>query len=89
MDFWRVEEYVPGSLLRLRAEMKMPGRAWLEFTVTDEGEERVLHQRAVFMPHGLAGHAYWWSVAPFHAFVFPPMVRHIAEYAGEKQAAAV
>lgn len=86
VDFWRVEEYIPGSVLRLRAEMKMPGRAWLEFTVTDEGEERVLHQRAVFMPHGLAGHAYWWSVAPFHAFVFPPMVRHIAEYAGDRAA---
>jgi len=81
VDFWRVEERVPGRLLRLRAEMRMPGRAWLEFTVEDRGARSVLHQRAVFWPHGLAGHAYWWSVAPFHALVFPPMARHIVEYA--------
>ena len=81
-DFWRVEERLPPRLLRLRAEMKMPGRAWLEFTVTpraDGGSH--LTQRAVYWPKGLAGHAYWWSVAPFHAFVFPPMVRHIVERA--------
>lgn len=89
VDFWRVEEYVPGSVLRLRAEMKMPGRAWLEFTVVDEGDHRVLRQRAIFMPHGLAGHAYWWSVAPFHAFVFPPMIRHIVEHAETHRQSAV
>jgi hypothetical protein len=81
VDFWRVEEYVPGKVVRLRAEMKMPGRAWLEFTVDDLGDRRVLRQRAVFIPTGLAGHAYWWSVAPFHAVVFPPMIRHIVDYA--------
>lgn len=82
VDFWRVEERLPPRLLRLRAEMKMPGRAWLEFTVTPrEGGGSHLTQRAVYWPKGLAGHAYWWSVAPFHAFVFPPMVRHIVERA--------
>lgn len=81
VDFWRVEEYLPGQMLRLRAEMKMPGRAWLEFTVDDVGDARVLRQRAVFWPHGLSGHVYWWSVAPFHALVFPPMARHIVEFA--------
>jgi hypothetical protein len=81
VDFWRVEEYVPGRILRLRAEMKMPGRAWLEFTVIEDGDTRRLRQRAIYWPQGLAGHAYWWSVAPFHAFVFPPMARHIVEYA--------
>lgn len=81
LDFWRVEEVVPDSLIRLRAEMKMPGRAWLEFSVKDDGASRVLRQRAVYWPQGLAGHAYWWSVAPFHAFVFPPMARHIIEHA--------
>lgn len=82
VDFWRVEERVPGHLLRLRAEMRMPGKAWLEFTVepTAEGGS-LLRQRAVYWPKGLAGHAYWWSVAPFHAFVFPPMARHIVERA--------
>jgi len=82
VDFWRVEERTPPRLLRLRAEMRMPGRAWLEFTVEEcaDGGSR-LRQRAVYWPKGLAGHAYWWSVAPFHAFVFPPMARHIVESA--------
>jgi uncharacterized protein YbjT (DUF2867 family) len=82
VDFWRVEERLPPSLLRLRAEMKMPGRAWLEFTVEalPNGQSH-LRQRAVYWPKGLGGHLYWWSVAPFHAFVFPPMARHIVEQA--------
>lgn len=82
VDFWRVEERIPPLLLRLRAEMKMPGRAWLEFTVVDRPEGGVmLRQRAVYWPKALSGHLYWWSVAPFHAFVFPPMARHIVERA--------
>ncbi len=82
VDFWRVEERLPPRLLRLRAEMKMPGRAWLEFAVQPrEGGGSRLLQRAVYWPRGIAGHAYWWSVAPFHAFVFPPMARHIVERA--------
>lgn len=86
VDFWRVEERLPPRLLRLRAEMKMPGRAWLEFTVQPrEGGGSRLIQRAVYWPRGLAGHAYWWSVAPFHAFVFPPMARHIVEQAEANQ----
>ena len=87
VDFWRVEERVVPNLLRLRAEMKMPGRAWLEFTVkpNEEGGSTLI-QRAVYWPKGLAGHAYWWSVAPFHAFVFPPMARHIVERAESRPA---
>ncbi|TCB95712.1 SDR family oxidoreductase [Micromonospora zingiberis] len=79
LDFWRVEEIVPGELLRLRAEMRLPGRAWLELRVQrgDDGAVRY-RQRAVFLPHGLAGHAYWAAVAPFHALVFGGMVRNIA-----------
>lgn len=82
VDFWRVEERVPNELLRLRAEMKMPGRAWLEFTVIGlpSGGSR-LRQRAIYWPRSITGHAYWWSVAPFHALVFPPMARHIVEFA--------
>ena len=82
LDFWRVEEREYPSLLRLRAEMRLPGRAWLEFRVsgTDDGGS-VLRQRAIFLPRGLAGHVYWWSVAPFHALIFPPMARGIVEYA--------
>ncbi len=81
VDFWRVEDREPPRLLRLRAEMKMPGRAWLEFTIAPhEGGSR-LTQRAVYWPRSFAGHMYWWSVAPFHAVVFPPMVRRIADEA--------
>ena len=80
IDFWRVEDYRINERLLLRAEMKLPGRAWLEFRIEPRsGGGCRLHQRAVYWPRSFAGHAYWWSVAPFHAFVFPPMVRHIAE----------
>ena len=84
LDFWRVEEIDPGRLLRLRAEMRLPGLAWLEMyaDVDDEGRTRY-RQRAVFHPHGLLGHAYWWSVAPFHAGVFGGMARNIARAAAK------
>lgn len=79
LDFWRVEELEPGRLLRLRAEMKLPGLAWLELGVDRGGEGRpVLVQRAIFHPHGLAGQAYWWGVKPFHGVVFGGMLRNIA-----------
>ena len=90
VDFWRVEERVAPSLLRLRAEMKLPGLAWLEFTITPEGPTGSrLRQRAVFVPHGLTGQAYWWSVAPFHGFVFPGMARHIVQRAEQASVAAI
>ncbi|MEH1027267.1 SDR family oxidoreductase [Micromonospora profundi] len=84
LDFWRVEEIIPGELLRLRAEMRLPGRAWLEMRVlpADDGRSRY-QQRAVFLPRGLSGHAYWGSVAPFHALVFGGMARNIARGAEE------
>jgi hypothetical protein len=87
LDFWRVEERDEGRLLRLRAEMRVPGLAWLEFHVEHAGEggadgrTTVLRQRATFAPHGLAGHAYWWAVAAFHGIVFGGMVRGIARAA--------
>lgn len=82
LDFWRVEEIQRGRLLRLRAEMRLPGLAWLEMHVTSEGPGRTRYrQRALFHPRGLAGHAYWWSVAPFHAVVFGGMARNIAGHA--------
>ncbi|MEV6211507.1 SDR family oxidoreductase [Kitasatospora sp. NPDC051914] len=82
LDFWRVEEIEPGRLLRLRAEMRLPGPAWLELSVAPDGAGgAVYRQRALFHPHGLAGHAYWWSVAPFHAVVFGGMARNITERA--------
>ncbi|WP_341717376.1 SDR family oxidoreductase [Micromonospora sp. FIMYZ51] len=78
LDFWRVEEIVPGELLRLRAEMRLPGRAWLEMQVQHDGDVVRYRQRAVFLPRGLVGHAYWIAVAPFHALVFGGMARNIA-----------
>jgi uncharacterized protein DUF2867 len=81
LDFWRVEEVVPGELLRLRAEMRLPGLAWLEFTVRREGAATHLRQRALFHPRGLFGHAYWWSVLPFHGVVFGGMQRNMTRAA--------
>jgi len=79
LDFWRVEALERPHLLRLRAEMKMPGLAWLEFQAepTKEGGTKVT-QRAIFVPKGLLGQIYWWTVFPMHGLVFPSMVRHIA-----------
>lgn len=80
VDFWRVEELVPNQLLRLRAEMKMPGLAWLEFNLrADESTgESVLTQTAIYAPKGLLGHLYWWAVFPMHGLVFPSMVKTAA-----------
>jgi len=84
-DFWRVEEIVPGTLLRLRAEMKVPGLAWLEFHVSPgTAGGSTLRQRATFFPHGLAGQAYWYSVLPFHGAVFPTMLSRISAAAVER-----
>ena len=78
VDFWRVERCDRGQLLRLRAEMKLPGLAWLELMVDhDDVGRTVYRQRATYRPKGLLGHLYWWSVAPFHVFVFGFMVRRI------------
>jgi len=84
LDFWRVETITKGSVLRLRAEMKLPGLAWLEFRVeagADGGS--VLHQRAVFFPTGLGGRLYWLAVMPFHGIVFAGMARSMAKHAEE------
>ncbi|WLQ62560.1 MULTISPECIES: SDR family oxidoreductase [Streptomyces] len=82
LDFWRVEEIEPGRLLRLRAEMRLPGLAWLEM-YAEQGRDGRSHyrQRALFHPFGLLGHAYWWSVSPFHAVIFGGMARNIAQAA--------
>jgi uncharacterized protein YbjT (DUF2867 family) len=88
LDFWRVEEIDPGRLLRLRAEMRLPGLAWLELRVDRDpaGGGTVFRQQALFHPRGLAGHLYWWGVSPFHAMVFGGMARNIS---AEAEASAV
>jgi len=79
LDFWRVEAIEPGRLLRLRAEMKLPGLAWLELSVRPDARGRTRYrQQAIFRPRGLACHAYWWTVWPFHGLVFGAMTRNIA-----------
>ena len=80
LDFWRVEEIIRPKLLRLRAEMKMPGLAWLEFGLEEDVETggTILTQVAIYAPKGLLGHAYWWSVWPMHGLVFPSMAKNAA-----------
>jgi len=79
VDWWRVEAYEPGSRLYLRAEMKVPGRAWLEFTVAPkEGGGAVIRQTALFDPLGVWGLAYWYALYILHQFVFNGMLRNIA-----------
>ncbi|MFC4333491.1 SDR family oxidoreductase [Streptomyces andamanensis] len=86
LDFWRVEEIERGRLLRLRAEMRLPGLAWLEMRVDGDGAGPVRYrQRALFHPRGLLGHLYWWSVSPFHAVVFGGMARNIVRAASRVQ----
>lgn len=79
LDFWRVEAVEPGRLLRLRAEMKVPGRAWLQFEAQprDDGGT-LLVQTAFFAPRGLAGHLYWYALYPVHAAIFGNLVRCVA-----------
>jgi len=81
LDFWRVELYEPPQRIRLAAEMKLPGRAWLEFEVTSEGNNSTIQQTAIFDPVGLWGLAYWYAIYPLHQLVFAGMLRKIARAA--------
>ncbi len=78
VDCWRVEAMEPHRLLRLAAEMKMPGRAWLEFEVTRDATGSLIRQTATFDPKGLLGRAYWYAVFPLHQFIFGGMLQSIA-----------
>ncbi|MCA9321526.1 MAG: DUF2867 domain-containing protein, partial [Planctomycetes bacterium] len=81
LDFWRVARFEPNVRLRLRAEMRLPGRAWLEFEVQPEpGGSRIV-QTAIFDPVGLGGLAYWYLVYPLHALVFRRMLAGVARKA--------
>lgn len=77
VDWWRVERIDRGRLLRLRAEMRAPGRAWLELSVEPDGTGSRYRQRAIFFPKGLSGRLYWLAVLPFHSLIFPAMARNI------------
>jgi uncharacterized protein YbjT (DUF2867 family) len=84
LDCWRVEAIERGHLLRLYAEMRLPGRAWLEFEVTPEGRGAFIRQTATFDPLGLAGLAYWYGIWPLHRLVFAGMLRNLARAAGDQ-----
>ncbi len=78
LDYWRVELIEPGRRLRLRAEMKLPGRAWLEFDVKPHSHGCEIHQTALFDPLGLWGLAYWYALLPIHIWIFSGLLKTIA-----------
>ncbi len=88
LDFWRVEAHEPPVLLRLRAEMKVPGRAWLEFQAEPVGAQQTrLIQTAFFAPRGLFGLLYWYLLYPVHGFMFSRLIRALADGASTKATA--
>lgn len=84
LDFWKVADLVPNKRLLLLAQMKLPGKAWLEFDLQGD----TLVQTAHFIPHGLLGRLYWYAVLPFHSLVFPDLCRQIANQAAGRQRAS-
>jgi uncharacterized protein YndB with AHSA1/START domain len=89
VDFWRVEAVEPGRLLRLRAEMKVPGRAWLQFEAEPlEASGTRLVQTAFFAPRGLLGLVYWYLLYPVHGFIFSRLIRALAQSAATRAEAA-
>jgi uncharacterized protein YbjT (DUF2867 family) len=85
IDFWRVEAVEPGRMLRLRAEMKVPGRAWLQFEESPYAEGQTLvTQTAYFAPKGLFGLGYWYLLYPIHRVIFSGMIRRIVQQSEDK-----
>lgn len=86
LDFWRVEAIKDNELLRLRAEMKVPGKAWLEFqAIPDTDNYTRLVQTAYFAPKGLFGLLYWYGLYPFHSLIFSSMIERLAKDAEQKK----
>ncbi len=84
LDFWRVEAFDPPRLLRLAAEMRLPGRAWLQFEVEPAAAGARIRQTAIFDPLGLAGLLYWYALYPLHRMIFSGMLRGIAAAAARR-----
>lgn len=83
LDFWRVEMVEPGRAIRLRAEMRVPGRAWLEFRSLPQADgQTLLTQTAFFEPKGLLGLLYWYALYPVHSLIFSGLIRQIAQQPG-------
>jgi len=81
VDCWRVESFEPDRLLRLKLELRAPGRGWLEFVVDGDGDGSTIHQIATYDPHGMLGRLYWLLSYPLHELVFSGMIRGIARRA--------
>ena len=84
LDWWRVEAFEPDRLLRLKAEMKLPGRAWLEFEIEPNSMGSTIRQTASFDPRGLFGILYWYALTPLHAPIFRGMLHQIASLAEQR-----
>lgn len=82
LDFWRVERIIPGKMMLLRAEMKLPGRGWLQFQVNEIGNDKsLLRITAYFEPKGFFGYIYWYLLYPIHTYIFKGLIRKIKEKA--------
>jgi uncharacterized protein YbjT (DUF2867 family) len=81
IDFWRVEAFEPDHLLRLSAEMRLPGRAWLQFEVRPDAGATIIRQTAEFEPRGLGGNLYWYALYPAHQWIFRSMLSRIGAHA--------
>ena len=81
IDFWRVEALVPDQRLLLRAEMKLPGRAWLEFRIDPKAERNRLSLQACYDTSTIFGAAYWYAFLPFHGYIFDQLLRQIEKRA--------
>lgn len=81
LDFWRVERVERGKLVRLRAEMRVPGRAWLQWEAIPEGSGTTLVQTAAFAPKGLSGMLYWYALYPIHRLIFSDLARAVKKFA--------
>ena len=77
IDFWRVEDLRKNRMLLLRAEMKLPGRAWLQFKTDPEGEKTRLSVKAYYQADGFFGKLYWYFFLPFHAWIFQDLITEI------------
>lgn len=77
IDFWRVEDLVKNRVLLLRAEMRLPGKAWLEFEIEEESGQNKLHITAYFQPKGFFGRIYWYTFLPFHYFIFKDLLKQL------------
>lgn len=88
VDFWRVVTVERNHVLQLWAEMRLPGEAWLEWRIEDDGDLRTLHQTAYFRPRGLTGRLYWFVLVPFHIPIFEGMIRAIVDAAAGRRVAS-